>query len=139
MAKAVETWRGVAYPWNCDSMGHFNTQFYVAAFDGATVHFLHMLRSVKALEAEGLGWADVRQNIEYKHEIQAGTPLYVRTVPVRLGNKSVEFLHELRSAGDDVLRATAAMTTAFFDLKARKALAIPDAIRAKAQTLLDAS
>lgn len=138
MAKTVETWRGVAYPWNCDSMGHFNTQFYVAAFDGATVHFLHMLSSMKALEAQGLGWADARQNIEYKREIHAGTPLYVRTAPVRLGNKSIEFLHELLSAGDDVLRATAAMTTAFFDLKARKALAIPDVVRAKAPAMLDA-
>ena len=40
MPKYVETWRSVAYPWNCDSLGHMNTQFYAAAYDGASVHFL---------------------------------------------------------------------------------------------------
>lgn len=137
MAKRIETWRCAAYPWNCDSMGHMNTQFYCAAFDGATVHFLNMLGPYAKLAQSRLGWADVRQLIEYKHEILAGAPLIVRTTPTRLGNKSVEFLHELGDADGDVLHATSAMTTVFFDLSARKSAPIPDWIRARAQAMLD--
>ena len=35
MAGPLETYRGVAYPWLCDSMGHMNTQFYAAMYDSA--------------------------------------------------------------------------------------------------------
>ena len=52
---AVETYRGVAYPWNCDSMGHMNTQFYAALYDGASFHFLSMLAPYNELKARGLG------------------------------------------------------------------------------------
>ena len=53
MAKAVETYRGVAYPWHCDSMGHMNTQFYSALYDGASFHFLSMLAPYNELQKAG--------------------------------------------------------------------------------------
>jgi hypothetical protein len=46
--KLVETYRGVAYPWQCDAMGHMNTQFYSALYDGAGFHFLAMLAQCRA-------------------------------------------------------------------------------------------
>ena len=98
MARAIETYRGVAYPWHCDSMGHMNTQFYSALYDGASFHFLSMLAPYNELQKAGMGWADVRQLIEYKHEVPAGSLLLVRTTLKRVGNKSVEYLHELRNA-----------------------------------------
>ncbi len=91
MAKAVETYRGVAYPWHCDSMGHMNTQFYSALYDGASFHFLSLLAPYNELQKAGMGWADVRQLIEYKHEVPAGALLLVRTTLKRIGNKSVEY------------------------------------------------
>ena len=94
MPKLVETWRSVAYPWNCDSLGHMNTQFYAAAYDGASVHFLMRIAPPGELFKRRISFADVRQLIEYKHEVLAGTPLVVRSTLTRLGNKSVEFLHE---------------------------------------------
>ena len=97
MAKAIETYRGVAYPWHCDSMGHMNTQFYSALYDGASFHFLSLLAPYNELQKAGMGWADVRQLIEYKHEVPAGALLLVRTTLKRVGNKSVEYLHELRN------------------------------------------
>ena len=137
MGKVVETWRSVAYPWNCDSMGHMNTQFYAAAYDGATFHFLSMVGPYGELAKHHLGWADVRQLIEYKHEVPVGSLLVVRTTLTRLGNKAVEFLHEMRNAETDHLHSTCAMTTVLFDTKARKAAVINDWIRARAKALLD--
>ena len=131
----VETYRGVAYPWNCDSMGHMNTQFYAALYDGASFHFLSMLAPYSELKDKGLGWADVKQIIEYKHEVRAGALLVVRTVLKRLGNKSAEYLHELCNAETGALHGTSLQTTVLFDLNARAAAPLTDEIRRRGKAL----
>ncbi len=135
MALGIETYRGVAYPWNCDSMGHMNTQFYSALYDGASFHFLSMLAPYTELKKAGLGWADVRQLIEYKHEVPAGSLLVVRTTLKRLGNKSVEYQHELRNAETDELHSTSEQVTVLFDLKKRAAAPLDEAIRQRGAAL----
>ncbi len=135
MAKPIETYRGVAYPWNCDSMGHMNTQFYCALYDGATFHFLSMLAPYGELKKSGLGWADVRQLIQYKQEIPAGSLLLVRTVLVRLGNKSVEFRHDLLNVETGALHSTSEQVTVLFDLDKRAAAPLDEAIRRRGAAL----
>ena len=131
----VETWRGVAYPWNCDSMGHMNTQFYAALYDGASFHFLSMLAPYNALKDSGLGWADVRQTIEYKHEVRMGALLVVKTRLKRLGNKSVEYHHEVLNAETGDLHSTSEQVTVLFDLNRRAAAPLTDGIRARGAAL----
>jgi acyl-CoA thioester hydrolase len=116
-----------------------NTQFYAAAYDGATFHFLSRVGPYGELAKRHLGWADVRQLIEYKHEVPAGSLLVVRTTLIRLGNKAVEFLHEMRNAETDELHSTCAMATVLFDTKARRAAVIEDWIRTRAESLLAGS
>jgi acyl-CoA thioester hydrolase len=135
MAQSVETYRGVAYPWNCDTMGHMNTQFYAALYDGASFHFLSMLAPYGELKKSGFGWADVRQLIEYKHEVPAGSLLMVRTTLRRLGNKSVEYLHELHNAETDLLHSTSEQVTVLFDLTKRAAAPLDVAIHRRAAAL----
>jgi acyl-CoA thioester hydrolase len=135
MSEPVETYRSVAYPWNCDSMGHMNTQFYAALYDGASFHFLSLLAPSGDLKKSGLGWADVRQLIEYKHEITAGGLLVVRTALKRLGNKSVEYRHELRNAETDHLYSTSEQVTVLFDLNKRAAIPLDETIRRRAAAL----
>lgn len=135
MAQPVETYRGVAYPWNCDSMGHMNTQFYAALYDGASFHFLSMLAPYGELKRSDLGWADVRQLIEYKHEVPSGSLLIVRTTLKRLGNKSVEYRHELRNTETDLLHSTSEQVTVLFDLTERAAAPLNEAIRRRAAAL----
>jgi acyl-CoA thioester hydrolase len=127
----IETFRGVAYPWHCDSMGHMNTQFYSALFDGATLHALAALASGAELAKEGLGWADVKQLIEYKHEVASGTLLVVTTSFLRLGTTSVSYLHSLKGLETGDLHATSEQTTVLFDLKQRKAAPLSQAMRAR--------
>jgi acyl-CoA thioesterase FadM len=43
MYSAIETYRGVVYPWHIDHVGHMNIQFYTARFDEATWQFLSRL------------------------------------------------------------------------------------------------
>ena len=40
---AIETYRGVVYPWQLDHMDHMNVQFYTARFDEATWHLFAAL------------------------------------------------------------------------------------------------
>ena len=135
MAKAVETYRGVAYPWHCDSMGHMNTQFYSALYDGASFHFLSMLAPYSELKESSLGWADVKQTIEYKHEVSAGSLLVVRTRLTRLGNKSVEYRHEIHNAETGDLHSTSDQVTVLFDLTRRAAATLTEAIRQRGGAL----
>ena len=135
MAEGIETWRGMAHPWNCDTMGHMNTRFYAAIYDDASFHFLARLAPSRVQKESGLGWADVRQLIEYKQEVESGALLLVRTVLKRLGRTSVEYRHELRDAESDLLHSTSEQVTVRFDLVARKAAPLDDDIRRRGEAL----
>lgn len=137
MSGPVETYRGVAYPWLCDSMGHMNTQFYCALYDGASFHFLSRIASYAELTPRRLGWADVRQTIEYKEEVRAGALLVVATRLVRLGASSVSYLHEMRNVETGALHSTSENVTVLFDLEARKAAPLDAAARERAAALLE--
>jgi acyl-CoA thioester hydrolase len=136
MTILIETYRGVAYPWHCDSMGHMNTQFYAALYDGASFHFLSRLAAYSDLERIGLGWADVKQVIEYKQEIRSGSLLLVRSSITRIGNKSVEYRHEISNSETDQLHSTSDQVTVLFDLKHRRAASLTDQIRQRAAGLV---
>lgn len=116
-------------------MGHMNTQFYAALYDGASFHFLSMLAPYNELKEGGLGWADVRQTIEYKHEVRAGSLLVVRTALRRLGNKSVEYRHEIHNAETGDLHSTSDQITVLFDLNARAAAPLTEEIRRRGAAL----
>lgn len=123
---------GVVHPWLCDAMGHLTTRHYMAMFDDASYRLLYEVLDYAGSsgEFEGLGWADVKHQIEYKQEVRAGTLVEVRGEVRRLGTKSITAYYELRDVGGTVA-ATMEGVTAFFDLRARKALAIPDGMRAR--------
>ncbi len=132
---AIVTHLGVVYPWFCDSMGHMNTQHYAAMYDAATFHFLSALAPYAAMEAAGRGWADIKQTIEYKHEARAGALVTITTRPIRVGGKSVTFLHEMRGTETQDLHSTCENVTVLFDLKARKAIPLDEAVHAAARRL----
>lgn len=129
----IETFRSSVYPWHCDAMGHMNTQFYAGFYDSATLHFLASLCPNQELKATGLGWADVRQLIEYRKETLAGDLLIIRSKLVRLGTKSVEYHHALSNAETGALHATSAQVTVLFDLAQRRAVPLTEKIRVRAQ------
>src|SRR5690606_1851883 len=90
------------------------------------------------LQAIDCGWVDVRQVIEYKHEVRSGELLVIRTRLTKIGNSSVGFLHELRDTEQEILRATSEHVVACFSLVARKSVPLPDSARERATALLDA-
>jgi acyl-CoA thioester hydrolase len=134
-ATEFETYRGMAYPWLCDSMGHMNTQHYAAMYDTAGFHFLSQVMPYVELSKSGLGWADVRQLIEYKQEVRSGTLVVIRSHLTRLGGKSIGYVHEMRGAETGILHSTSEMVTVLFDLEKRAAATLTDAIRARGREM----
>jgi acyl-CoA thioester hydrolase len=137
MARTIETFRGVVYPWFCDFMGHMNTQFYCTLFDGATLHFLAEVAKRSELQAIECGWVDLRQVIEYKHEVRSGELLLIRTQMTKVGNSSLGFLHEMRDTETETLRATSEHVVALFSLTARKSTPLHPEARQRATDLLN--
>lgn len=135
----IETYRGVAYPWHCDSMGHMNTQFYSALFDGATLHALSWIAPSRELSEASKGWADVRQLIEYKQEVTSGTLLLVSTEFVRCGVTSVTYRHSLQGIETGIIHSTSDQTTVLFDLALRKSTAITPAMRERIESRIPPS
>jgi acyl-CoA thioester hydrolase len=135
MTVEIETYRNAIYPWQCDSMGHLNTQFYCAIFDASSFHLLARLVPFSEIQARQCGWADVKITIEYKHETRAGALVYVKSRLTRMGAKAIEYHHELYNTETGALHATADVVTVLFDMTARKALPVDDAMRARAREL----
>jgi acyl-CoA thioester hydrolase len=138
--KPIETYRGVVHPWLCDALGHLTTRNYVAMFDDAGWHLLLALGfSPGRMMREKLGWADVRHEIEYVHELTEGELVLVRSSPVKVGNKSLTYKHEMSNAESSVVCASMVATAVYFDLKERKAIPIDDAMRQQIEAWLAAA
>jgi acyl-CoA thioester hydrolase len=134
----LRTYSGVVYPAQCDAMGHLNVAHYVAAFDQAMWHTVHALGyDVDWQHSRSEGWADVRHDVTFSKELRAGSLYYVESEVTDLGRTSITTSHFLRSM-DGVLSATDQIRSVYFDLKERKALPLPESIRAAARDKMPA-
>jgi acyl-CoA thioester hydrolase len=138
MSTDVETFRGVAYPWLCDSMGHMNTQHYCALFDGASFHFLALVSPFRQMSRIHRGWADVKQTIEYKKEVRSGDLLVIRTAMIAIGRSSITYCHTMNDVESGNLRATSQHVVAHFDLANRVSVPLTDEITAAARRYVNA-
>lgn len=134
--RSIVTFVGVAHPWMCDTMGHMNVRHYAATFDDASFQLLGHIVGVEAADDTGKGWADVRTEIEYKHETKPGALLTIRSHVVKVGRSSITFEQEMRGSLDGVLHARARTVSARFDLVARAAIALDPAARVRAEALM---
>ena len=130
----LTTYVGVVHPWLCDTMGHLNVRHYMGMFDDASFHMLGHLTGVE--KDKNVGWADVRYEIDFKHETQAGTLITVRSHVVRIGRSSVSYAHVLAGTLEGEVHAEAKVTSVRFDLVARKGIEIDAETRARAEALL---
>lgn len=132
----VVTYVGVAHPWMCDAMGHMNVRYYMAMFDDASFQLLGKLTGVE--KDKSIGWADVRHEIEYRHETSAGTLLTIRSKVVRVGRSSITYRHSLCDSLDGELHAEATVTSVRFDLVARRSIELDADLRHRSNALMTA-
>ena len=102
---AIETYRGVVYPWQLDHMDHMNVQFYTARFDEATWHLfaaLGMTTSYFRLNRRGM--AALEQRTLYKRELHAGALIRISSELLEMKPKTIRFVHRMydTESGEEV-------------------------------------
>ena len=133
-AGALETYRGVVYPWHIDQIGHMNVQFYAARFDEATWHFLATIGITPAyLKANGRGMAAVDQHTRYKQELHAGALIRITSELLEIKPKTVRFRHRMYNAETGVEVAVIDMVGVHLDTTARRSVPLPPDILERAQ------
>lgn len=133
--RGIVTYAGVIHPWMCDAMGHLNVRHYVAMFDDASFQLLGRIAGQGDAD-NGLGWADVRMEIDYKHETSAGTLITVYSHVEKVGVSSLTYLHEMYGTLDGILHAQMRTVTVRFDLRQRSKIELDPAIKRRAIDLL---
>ena len=85
----IETYRSMVHPWECDTVDHFTTAFYFAAFGSANWHLLQRLgldsAAIAALEPTAC-------RTRFMRELRAGDTYHIvsgvlDTAPARLGHQ----------------------------------------------------
>jgi len=134
MSNAKINYRGVIYPWQCDSIGHFTTRFYMAMFDEAAWHFLYEAGfDTKLMKERHIGWADVLHQIEYKKELHDGDLVIIEGSPLHIGDKSIKYKLEMKRVDSDDCCARLTATSVQFDLKHRVAIPVIPEVRERLQ------
>ena len=136
MSKSLVTFVGVAHPWMCDVMGHMNVRHYAAMFDDASFQLLGHIAAQDGNQAAATGWADVRTEIDYRHETRAGSLITIRSHVVKIGRTSVTFEQVMSGSLDGIVRASSRTTSVRFDLVARASVALDEPMRDRAAAYL---
>lgn len=136
MSKSLVTFVGVAHPWMCDVMGHMNVRHYAAMFDDASFQLLGHVAGQDGSKASATGWADVRTEIDYRHETKAGSLLTIHSHVVKIGRTSISFEQVMSGSLDGIVHASSRTTSVRFDLAARASVALDEPMRDRAATYL---
>jgi acyl-CoA thioester hydrolase len=131
------TYRGSVEAWECDAEGVAPPRAHIARFNDAITHLFRAMKIDRAeLFASGLGSAALDYDIAYHRPMRAGTAVEIRSSLLALGDKVYHLVHYVLDSASGELITTIVVAALFFDLAARKSVAIPAAVRAEAHRLI---
>ncbi len=136
-AEPLLTGRGAAMAWQVDEHGHMAMRFYVAQVTNAVGH----MRKALGLDREHLvenrwGSAALEYRIDYLREVRAGDILSLWSGVLDVGAKTFRYGHRLVNEGTGELCALYDVVACMFDLEKRRAMAIPDFVRERAEACI---
>jgi len=133
----LETYRGIAYPYQIDHIGHMNVQWYTAKFDEATWNLFSKIGiTATYIRKNNMGMAAVEQVIKYKDEVLPGDTLVIRSMVLEMKKKSIRFFHMMYNAEDDRKLSSCEMTGVHIDRAKRKSCPFPGKIFQKGIKLI---
>lgn len=136
--KRFVTYRGVVYPWQCDHIGHMNVMWYVGKFDEASWNLMAAIGITPSyMRDTNTGMAGVQQNITYKRELLAGAIVEIRSQVLRVGERKIVWIHEMRDAENDEVCAVCELTAVHINRVTRRSSPIPAEVRTLAESLLN--
>ena len=126
MMKESVTYRGVAYPWQCDFNDHLNVQFYVGKFDEATWHFFSIMGLTKVLlDEEEKMMVAAEQHIQYIREVFSGNLILVKSSLIKTKSKSIVFKHRMMELETMQTVAESMIVSVCIDKVTRKPISLP--------------
>jgi acyl-CoA thioesterase FadM len=130
------TLRRPVAPRDCDILGHMNVAAYIDAVSDA----MFTIQGAAGLPREAIATARrsfVGAHIaaDYLSEMLAGDVLSLDSRVLSVGTKSARFAHVMTRLSDGVVAFRAENVSVYFDLDARRALPIPDDLRAALEGL----
>jgi acyl-CoA thioester hydrolase len=129
-----DTARGTIEPWECDARGYLHPRFFMSRCSDAVTHLQRHYGLTPAYRNEhGLGSAALEYNIEFHDSFRAGDTLMTKSGLRGMRGKTQNFFHWFMNAGTGQTIATVETTGTLFDFEARKAVPMPDDLKALAE------
>ena len=126
----MQTLRRPVAPRDCDILGHMNVAAYIDAVSDA----MFALQTAAGLDRTAIATARhsfVAAHIaaDYRAEMLAGEVFTLHSRVLHVGTKSARFAHRMIRMSDGTTAFEAENVSVFFDLDARRAVAIPEDLR----------
>ncbi|MBT5194733.1 MAG: thioesterase family protein [Rhodospirillaceae bacterium] len=129
--------RGTIDAWDCEGLGEISFRnYYAIASDGIgpTRHRMGITRDLAA--TRHWGGVALEYMVRFHAPITAGEIYSLRTGLLALADKTFRVGHFLHNDTSGELTATFDIVACMFDLQARRAMALPDEIRAQAERMI---
>ncbi|MDP1691930.1 MAG: thioesterase family protein [Burkholderiaceae bacterium] len=131
------TYRGSVETWECGPGGIAEPRAHIARFNDAITHLFRAMKIDRGeLFASGLGSAALDYAITYRQPLRAGQAVEIRSGVLAVGDKVYHLVHHVVDAATGAVLTTILVAALFFDLAARKSVAIPEAVRREAEGLI---
>jgi acyl-CoA thioester hydrolase len=125
-------WHTIEVRWgDMDAMGHVNNAAYFTFCESARIALLRGLDIKGRAEGSQYGPTLVATSCEYKREVRYPATLDVGVRVTALSQRSFTMEYALFLQGTDDVAATARSVNAWVDFAARKAVALPEELRAR--------
>jgi acyl-CoA thioester hydrolase len=127
----VETYRGVVRPSGTDARGMMTRMSLIERLSDAVGHLrIGGPLDLAAMRERDLGSAAVEYRTRWRAPARAGTLLVLRSGMNGLAEKTVQAFHWVFDAADGRCLATVEIVALYFDMTRRKAVPVPDEVRA---------
>jgi acyl-CoA thioester hydrolase len=127
----MQTLRRPVAPRDCDILGHMNVAAYIDAVSDAMFTLQGAVGLDRAaLDREQRSFVAAHIEADYRAEMLAGEVFTMESRVLHVGTKSARFGHRMIRMSDGACVFDAENVSVHFDLAARRALALPDALRA---------
>lgn len=129
---AIETFRRIVDPNDCDMLGHMNISRYFACVSDAGLGLMTAfgLGQDQIIAGRKQAFAVVHFDTTFHKEVRPGEWIYIRSGITEIGRRSATFHHRMYRATDDFLLFDATAKAVLMDLDSRRATVIDDDLAA---------
>lgn len=129
-AGMLRTWQGVVSSAQCDAAGFLTDRHFMGIVSDSIPNLLAMTSGSDRSKADNVGGAALEYRFVYRGHPQAGDVLTLRSGLKQVSSKTYTWCHWLFDLETGAAVATAEAVAIALDLEARRAIPIPDAMRA---------